>query len=447
MRLTVRGGEPLRGDVEVPADKSITHRALMLGSISLGRSSIRARAAGEDNHSTAKVLRQLGASISKHEEGWLVDGVGLRGLRTSADHLDCGNSGTTIRLLSGLLSGGGIEACLTGDESLSRRPMGRVIKPLRELGADIQGVVSLGRELPPLSIAPAQIRSGSVTMEIASAQVKSAILLAGLTSGVELSVVESAPSRDHTERMLRARGASLSIEVVDKGRRIRLDPPLSMPALDIDVPGDFSSAAFVLAAGLLVPGSEVRVRNVGLNPGRTGFLEILEEMRADCRVGAWREVGGEPSGDVMARPGPLVSEQSGDQPTVVAGEDIPRLIDELVVLAAIAARAQGRMEVFDARELRVKESDRIDETVKLLTAFGVEIDASDDGFVVEGPQTFRAAEVDVSSDHRVALTGLVMALASHGESVLHGFEIAAVSYSNVVEDFRRLGAKIEVHPE
>ncbi|MEO0811647.1 MAG: 3-phosphoshikimate 1-carboxyvinyltransferase, partial [Myxococcota bacterium] len=219
-------------------------------------------------------------------------------------------------------------------------------------------------------------------------------------------------------------------------------PPLTMNALDVDVPGDFSSAAFWLAAGSLVEGSELRVRNVGLNPGRTGFLEVLEELGASCQVGAWREVGGEPAGDVTAAPAIL---SSGDDATVVAGEDIPRLIDELVVLAAVAARSEGRVEVYDARELRVKESDRIAETARLLEAFGVEMEQWDDGFAVKGRQEFRPAHVDVSTDHRIALSAAVMALATPGESVLDGFEIASVSYASFVEDLQRLGADVEVH--
>ncbi|MEM6732151.1 MAG: 3-phosphoshikimate 1-carboxyvinyltransferase [Myxococcota bacterium] len=444
MRLIIEGGHPLRGDLEVPADKSITHRALMLGGISTGRSSIRARAPGVDNHSTAAVMEQLGANVEHHPEGWLIEGVGLKGLASPSSALDCGNSGTTIRLLSGLLAGARIHAELFGDESLARRPMGRVAEPLRALGADIRGVDQGGRELPPLKIAPAELQTGSYTMTVASAQVKSALLLAGLTSGTEVSVVEPTPSRDHTERMLRARGASLSVEIAERGRRIHLDPPLTMNALDVDVPGDFSSAAFWLAAGSLVDGSEIRVRNVGLNPGRTGFLEVLEELQASCHVGAWREVGGEPAGDVTANSASLISRQADGQPTVVAGEDIPRLIDELVVLSAVAARSDGRLEVFDARELRVKESDRIAETARLLEAFGVSMEQWDDGFAVEGRQEFKAAEVDVSSDHRIALSGAVLALATPGRSVLEGFDIAAVSYASFVDDLKRLGAKVEV---
>ncbi|MEO1173735.1 MAG: 3-phosphoshikimate 1-carboxyvinyltransferase, partial [Myxococcota bacterium] len=281
-------------------------------------------------------------------------------------------------------------------------------------------------------------------MDVASAQVKSALLLAGLTAGVEMRVVEPTPSRDHTERMLRARGADLVVEVDERGRVIRLDPPLNMAALDVDVPGDFSSAAFLLAAGSIVPGSEIRVRNVGLNPGRTGLLEVLEEMQARCTVSGWREVGGEPAGDITASTAELVSQPADDDATVIAGGDIPRLIDELVVLAAVAARSDGRLEVFDARELRVKESDRIAETARLLSAFGVEMEEWDDGFAVEGRQTFRPADVDVSSDHRIALSAAVMALATEGRSVLHGFDVAAVSYASFVDDLRSLGAEITV---
>ncbi|MEM6533877.1 MAG: 3-phosphoshikimate 1-carboxyvinyltransferase [Myxococcota bacterium] len=444
MRLIIRGGRPLRGEVEVPADKSITHRALMFAGISTGRSSIRARSPGEDNHATARVMGQLGAQVGSATEGWLVDGVGLKGLRSPADTLDCGNSGTTMRLLSGLLAGAHIDAELIGDASLSRRPMGRVANPLRSVGADIEGQVVQGRELPPLRIRKAKLEKGEFVMDVASAQVKSALLLAGLTAGAEMEVVEPTPSRDHTERMLRARGADLVVEVSDRGRLIRLDPPLNMQALDVDVPGDFSSAAFLLAAGSLVPGSEIRVRNVGLNPGRTGLLEVLEELRARCVVSGWREVGGEPAGDITASTAELSSRQADDDATVVAGGDIPRLIDELVVLSAVAARADGRLEVFDARELRVKESDRIAETARLLAAFGVKMEEWDDGFAVQGRQEFKPAEVDVSSDHRIALSAAVIALATEGQSVLEGFDVASVSYASFIDDLRGLGADITV---
>lgn len=444
MRLIIQGGRPLRGEVEVPADKSITHRALMLAAVSDGRSSIRARAAGEDNHSTARVMSQLGARIESANEGWLVEGVGLRGLSSPGERLDCGNSGTTMRLLAGLLAGANVDAELVGDESLSVRPMGRVARPLRSIGGQVHGQERQGRETPPLVIRPGQVGSGSFAMEIASAQVKSALLLAGLSSGSEMHVIEPTPSRDHTERMLRARGVNLTVESTDKGEEIHLDPPLSMPSLDVDVPGDFSSAAFLIAAGALTENSEIRIKNVGLNPGRIGFLQVVKDLAADCQVNGWREVGGEPMGELLVRTSTLSSRQKDGDSTVIAGKDIPQLIDELVVLGAVAARSEGQLDVYDAAELRVKESDRIAETSRLLRAFGVRMEERDDGYTIEGKQTIQAAQVDVSSDHRIALTAAVLALAANGQSVLEGFEVASVSFGSFVDDLRALGAAIEV---
>lgn len=444
MRVKIRGGAPLRGEVEVPADKSITHRALMLSALAKGRSSIRARHAGEDNQSTAHVLRSLGVAIDSAAEGWLVDGVGLAGLRAPATALDCGNSGTTMRLMAGILAGANLEATLIGDESLSRRPMDRITKALATLGARCVGTKNQGRELPPIVIAPATLHACEHTLAVASAQVKSAMLLAGLTGRVEVTINEPIPTRDHTERMLRARGAGVSVLAGATGRRITLDPPLSLTALDVDVPGDFSSAAFLVAAGSIVPNSEVVVRNVGVNPGRTGFLEILEEMGSRTRVAGWRESGGEPVGDLTVGKAELSCVQAGGQPTMVGGEDVPRMIDELVVLAAVASQAKGRLEVWDARELRVKESDRISETRRLVEAFGGTVEEWDDGFAIVGGSPLRACTLDVSSDHRIALAAAVLGLASPGETTLEGFEVAAVSYPSFVTDLRGLGADIEV---
>jgi 3-phosphoshikimate 1-carboxyvinyltransferase len=445
MDLRIEGSAPLAGELEVPPDKSILHRALMLSALAPGPSSVRAGAAGEDNHSTARVLRGLGVSIQPSESGWEIDGVGPQGLRMPAAPLDCGNSGTTMRLMSGILAGSGLEAELVGDASLSRRPMGRVCQPLRALGADIGGRDDGGRELPPVRSRRGAFAGGSIKLEVASAQVKSALLLAGVASGRAVTVVEPAASRDHTERMLRASGAALVVSRDAGGAvRVALRDGAALQPAGWAVPGDFSSAAFFLAAGVMVPSSRVTVRDVGVNATRTGLLEVLEEYGARVTVRDWREQAGEPVATLTAESGPLRAQPASGGSTVIAGATIPLLIDELVVLAAVASQAEGTTEVRDARELRVKESDRIRETVRLLKAFGVQAEERPDGYVVQGPQPLQAAQVDVSGDHRLALTAAVLALAAPGESTLQGFEVAAVSYPNFVAALEQLGAKLRV---
>jgi 3-phosphoshikimate 1-carboxyvinyltransferase len=437
MKLRVEGGAPLVGRVSVPADKSITHRSLIFAALAQGESRITATDPGEDNLSTARVLAALGVEIERIPTGFVVRGVGPRGLSAPTRPLDCGNSGTTMRLMAGVLAGAGVAAELVGDGSLSRRPMGRVCRPLRELGAQVRGIESGGKELPPLRIAGSGFRGGQVSLDVASAQVKSAVLLAGLCAGAAVSVEEPSPSRDHTERLLAGMGAKLS-----GGKGVRLEADQRLRGGELLVPGDFSSAAFLVSAGLIVPGSQVAVRDVGVNATRTGLLEILEEYGADVVVSEWREAAGEPVGTLTAKPRALRALRPGNLPTVVGGATIPLVIDELVVLAAVASQAEGETVVRDAAELRVKESDRVKETVALLAAFGVEADELPDGYRVRGPQKLTAANVDVSADHRLALTAAVLAAAAQGESVLEGFEIASVSYPSFVGALERLGAKV-----
>jgi 3-phosphoshikimate 1-carboxyvinyltransferase len=351
-----------------------------------------------------------------------------------------------MRLMTGILAGRGLPSVLIGDASLSRRPMGRVCEPLRQLGAHVHGRMTSdakARELPPLSIGTAALRGGVVDSAVASAQVKSALLLAGLAAGVPVTVSEPYLSRDHTERMLRAMGVAIDGRAHEGRQHITLTPGVLRPC-DFVAPGDVSSAAFLLAAGTIIPGSKVTVQEVGLNGTRTGVLEIFEEYGAGPQESSWREVGGEPLGDVTAAYAALSAVQHGDQPTKVAGDVIPRLIDELVVLAAVASQAQGTTVIADAEELRVKESDRVDETARLLAAFGVTVQTAPDGLTVRGPQPLRPATVDVSSDHRIALTGAVLALAAPGASVLRGFEVAAVSFPDFPQVLQGLGAKLRV---
>lgn len=443
MKVKITGGRPLQGSLEVPADKSITHRSLMFSALAEGTTRVVAMHPGEDNFSTATVLRQLGVGIEATSSGWTVQGVGLSGLRAPPSPLDCGNSGTTMRLMAGILAGGSVRSTLVGDASLSGRPMGRVCRPLRELGCGIVGQSEGGGETPPLHITPGDFVGGRWTQSVASAQVKSCVLLAGLMGGREVSVVEPSLSRDHTERMLTAMGVPVRTREVDGGWEISLgaNPPAPRSPGELRVPGDISSAAFWSAAALLVPGSDLTIGRVGLNPSRTGCLDAFSELGFGVEMSPEAEVGGEQVGTLRVRnPG-------GDLPreeAVLGGALIPRLIDELVVLGALACGRGGPTVVRDAGELRVKESDRIAETARLLRAFGARVEEFEEGYRVEGGASLRAAEVDVGSDHRVALTAAVLAAAAPGESVLSGFDIANVSYPSFIRDFRAVGGELVV---
>ncbi|MEE8408593.1 MAG: 3-phosphoshikimate 1-carboxyvinyltransferase [Myxococcota bacterium] len=439
MDLRIEGGAPLCGQVEVPADKSIAHRALITAGLAHGDSTIRARAPGADIRSTAAVIAALGVDVATDEDGWQVKGTGPGGLKRPSGPLDCGNSGTTVRMMAGVLAGAGIESTLVGDASLAKRPMRRVCEPLRALGADIEGRRDGERELLPINVGSGAFRGGEQELSIASAQLKSALLLAGVAGGRAVKVREPAASRDHTELMLTAMGADITRE---SPTRVTLAEGARLIGRDLVVPGDFSSAAYVLSAAMLVEGSEVTVRDVGVNRTRTGMLEILEELGADVRVTGWHEEQGETICNLTVLPANLVARRPGDVPTVVGGEVIPRLIDELVVLAAVASAARGTTVVRDARELRVKESDRIAETVRLLEAFGITAVERNDGFSITGPQRIQPARIDVGADHRLALTAVVLALAAPGESELRNFEVADVSFPGFVDTITSLGARV-----
>lgn len=445
MELRIEGGTPLVGDIEVPPDKSITHRALMLSALCEGDSYVEAQGIGEDNQSTARVLAGLGVSLHQQDGGWAITSRGPRHFKEPTHPLDCGNSGTTMRLLSGILAGAGLRAELVGDASLSRRPMGRVCEPLRQLGGDIVGGREGSRELPPLRIGAGHFHGGLVDLAVASAQVKSSIILAGVASGCAVTVREPSASRDHTETMLKALGANITTHYELSGSvLVELGAGAMLKPAHWQIPGDFSSAAFFLAAGVLVPGSRVTVRNVGLNTTRKGLLDVLMSFGSPIAIYERRESNGEPVATLTAEPGPLRVPQSEEASYVIGGAMIPVLIDELVVLAAVASQVHGTTQVQDATELRVKESDRVSETVRLLAAFGVRAEERPDGYVVHGPQQLQAARVDVSADHRLALTAAVLALAARGQSVLTGFEVAAVSYPQFVQALQGLGARVQL---
>lgn len=424
--LRVQPGGPLRGELRVPGDKSVSHRALMLGAVLRGSSRIEGLLDSADVRSTRACLEAVGARMEDRSDGSLVVHGGP--LRDAATALDCGNSGTTMRLLAGLLAGAGVRGTLTGDASLSRRPMRRILEPLAELGLEL-GSASGGRAPLELPARGTEVSHQRVLLDLASAQVKSAVLLAGLTADVELEVVAPS-SRDHTERMLAARGTGLSRGEWPDGReRLRLPAGALRRAesVDVTVPGDISSAAFLLVAASIVPGSEVVLRGVGLNPTRTGILDALRAMGADLEELEVSEVGGEPLGDLRVRAAQL-------RGIALGGAEIPRLIDELPVLALAAACAEGETLVTGAAELRVKESDRIASTAALLRALGVEVEERPDGLCIQGrPGGLRGAELPLTDDHRLAMVGAVAGLVAEGGTLVPDARCVAVSFPGMGE--------------
>ncbi len=437
--------KPLVGSVPVPGDKSITHRAILLGGLARGATRIRGGAIGDDNRATLAALRAMGVGAREAAGELVLEGVGLGGLRAPAGDLDCGNSGTTMRLLAGLLVAQRFPTRLVGDASLSRRPMQRIATPLRLRGGRIEGVFDPrrpGEITAPLAIEglpePAVLSELEYELPVASAQVKSAILLSGLYAAGPTFVREPTVSRDHTERMLRA----LGVPIGSVGGMVALDGPAwsgELASFDMSVPGDLSAATFLLAAAALVPESRVDVRRVGLNPTRTGALEVLRDMGATVLVEPKGDELGEPIGDVRVGASRLASARIG-------GETVTRAIDEVPVLCALAARARGESALFDAAELRVKESDRIATMAEVLRAFGVGVEERPDGLVIEGrPEgRLRAADVASRGDHRVAMSAAVLGLVADGTTRVRDAGCIATSFPRFVGTLRALGATIEV---
>ena len=430
LRELIAGGT-LSGTVTVPGDKSISHRALLFGAISEGTTTIDGLLPAEDPLSTAACLRAMGASISPIRAGEIVqvEGVGLDGLQEPDDVLDCGNSGTTMRLMLGLLAGRkGRHFVLTGDSSLRRRPMHRVSQPLAVMGATIQGRDA--GNFAPLAVQGQPLRGAVIGTPVASAQVKSALLLAALTAEGSTSVIEPAQSRDHSERMLRAFGADLEVGG-ELGRHILLRPGRSLRGQTVVVPGDISSAAFWLVAGALVPGADLTVENVGLNPTRTGILEVLEQMEAKIEVLNRRDVAGEPVGDLRVTHGPLKPFRFGE-------EIMPRLVDEVPILSVAACFCDGESRISGASELRVKETDRLAVMARQLTAMGAEIEEHADGLSIRGGRQLHGARLDSETDHRIAMSLAVAAMLAKGNSSLARSEAAAVSYPEFWSELERL---------
>lgn len=413
------------GRINVPGDKSISHRALMLAGIAQGTSTIRGLALGKDVASTANCLEALGVEITKSAADTVrVRGAGERGLTRPAAALDSGNSGTTIRLLSGILAGQPFRSTITGDRYLCRRPMGRIIEPLQQMGAKI---FSADNGLPPLEIEGGTLQGITYHLPVASAQVKSCVLLAGLFARGKTTVVEKVPSRDHTERMLPVFG----VEVAKEGLSASVEGGVRLSATDIDVPGDPSSAAFFAAAAAIVHGGRVRIDNLCLNPTRSAFFEILSGMGARIEKTNERTQAGEPVADLTVGQGEL----SG---CTVDGSILPSLIDEVPVLAVLATQAAGLTAIRDAAELRVKETDRIRAVSENLSRMGAKVREFPDGLEIEGPTKLHAAKIETFGDHRIAMAFSVAALVANGETVIGDAACADISFPNFYHTLRQL---------
>jgi 3-phosphoshikimate 1-carboxyvinyltransferase len=420
-------GRGLRGRITIPGDKSISHRALMLGSLASGETVIRGLLLGEDPRSTAACFRAMGAEISELNSDLVtVKGIGLGNLREPVNVLDAGNSGTTLRLMLGVLASHADRFfTVTGDASLRSRPMARVVNPLKQMGAQIWGRESGNKA--PLAIAGQALKPIHYHSPIASAQVKSCLLLAGLAIDGETMVTEPERSRDHSERMLRAFGATVEVD----GNTVCLKGQATLVGQSVIVPGDISSAAFWLVAGSIVPNSDLVIENVGVNPTRTGILEVLTEMGADITLENNREVTGEPVADIRVRTAQLKA-------CTIGGAVIPRLIDEIPILAVAAACAEGKTIIQDAAELRVKESDRISAIAKQLTNMGASVTEREDGLEIIGGKPLSGSSLESYDDHRICMSLAIAALVASGKTTIDRAESAAISYPSFVPTLQQL---------
>ena len=415
----------LRGDITTPGDKSISHRALILNSVAKGKARIENLASGDDVRSTISCLRALGVNITGEGNVCTVDGVGLEGFRSPDDVLDAGNSGTTMRLLGGLLSAQPFFSVITGDDSLRARPMDRLIHPLRHMGADIWG--RKNDSLPPLAIKGHRLKGITYKLPVASAQIKSAILIAGLFAEGKTTLIEPTVSRDHTERMISA----LGIKIIRDNKTIELTPSAPKAPVDVCVPGDISSAAFWLVAGAIHSDAKLRILNVGINPTRAGIIDVLLEMGAKLKVDRIVKEGGEPIADISIESSQLVGVR-------IRGNMIPRIIDEIPLVALAGACANGTTVIRGAQELRVKESDRIRTTVTELSKLGVDIEELSDGMVINGGGSIKGGECKSYGDHRLAMTLGIASLVSQGETVIHDAEAVTVSYPGFWEQLESI---------
>lgn len=410
------------GQIKVPGDKSISHRAVMLGSLANGVTEISGFLKGADCLSTIDCFRKMGIDIDINGENVTVHGNGLRGLKKPDEMLYTGNSGTTTRLLCGILSGQNFDTSITGDASIQKRPMGRVVKPLSMMGAKIEN------EYCPLYITGTKLHGIDYKMPVASAQVKTAIILAGLYADGKTVIHEIEKSRDHTELMLSAMGADLTVDNID----ITVKPTNDLTAVNVDVPGDISSAAFFLVLGAIMPNSQITVTNVGINPTRTGIIDVLKDMGADITLENVHTSAGETVADITVRSSSLKG-------TTVGGDIIPRLIDELPIIAVAAVFADGQTVIKDAQELKVKETNRIRAVVDEFNKCGIDITETDDGMIINGGKSIHGADFKTYGDHRMAMSLTVLAQLADGESTLDDSDCACVSYPTFFDDFYKLG--------
>lgn len=426
---------PLKGEIIVPGDKSISHRAVMLGSIANGSTEVTNFLQGADCLSTIGIFRQMGIDITNSlsstgsSSSVIIQGKGLYGLNKPLEALDVGNSGTTMRLICGILSGQSFHATLTGDESIRKRPMGRIMTPLKMMGADIES--ELDNSCAPLlinsKITNSKLNAIHYISPVASAQIKSCVLLAGLYADGSTSVTEPALSRDHTERMLREFG----VDVLSEDNTTTLNGHPSLEGSRIQVPGDISSAAYFIAAGLIVPGSELVIKNVGINPTRDGIIKVCQQMGANIHLDNVIDKGGEPLADIVVKH----SELNG---TIIEGGIIPTLIDEIPIIAVLACFAQGDTIIKDATELKVKESNRIDVMVDNLSKMGADITATDDGMIIRGGRPLHGALIESKSDHRIAMSFAIASLMAEGDTEIINADCVDISYPQFYEDLERL---------
>lgn len=420
--MVIRKIKKANGEIRVPGDKSISHRSVMLGSLADGKTEITGFLPGADCLATIDCFRKMGIQIDTDGENITVFGNGLYGLKAPEEMLYTGNSGTTTRLLCGILAGQGFDSAITGDSSIQKRPMGRVVKPLSLMGAKIKN------EYCPLYIKGSKLHGIDYNMPVASAQVKTALILAGLYADGETVIHELEKSRDHTELMLTAMGADLKVDKLD----IHVKSTNKLSAIKTDIPGDISSAAFFMVLGLVMPNSEITITNVGINNTRTGIIDVLKAMGGSISIENCRTSAGEPVADITVRSSVLKA-------TEIGGDIIPRLIDEIPIIAVAAAFADGATVIKDAQELKVKETNRIRAVTDEFKKCGIDISETDDGMIINGGKPIHGADFKTYGDHRMAMSLTVLAQLADGNSTLDDSDCACVSYPTFFDDFYKLG--------
>lgn len=425
MELSVKPKDSIKGEIKVPGDKSISHRAVIFGALARGVTKVHGFLPGEDTWRTVECFRKMGIDIQREQDLVVIEGKGLKGLQEPEDVLDAGNSGTTARLIMGLLAGNPFYSVITGDLSLKKRPMDRVVEPLKKMGAVVYG--RQGANLLPLTVMGGNLKGIDYLSPVASAQVKSALLLAGLYAKGPTAVTEPYLSRDHTERMMKHFG----INIKKEENRVEVEGFPEIEGKRVEVPGDFSSAAYFMVAASLLPGSFLRILKVGVNPTRTGLLEVLKEMGANITLEKERIENEEPVADIKIEYAPLKGVE-------IKGDLIPRLIDEIPVLAVAASLAEGETVIREASELRVKESDRIDTMEKELKKMGAKIKGLPDGLVIEGTGELKGAVCESHGDHRIAMAAAVAGLVARGETIIKGSDCINISFPEFPKTLKSL---------